>query len=89
MRCNDLRLVLAELIDGDRRLGDDDARDRRAEETIDTRDLLDWLTALVSELVEVKLADFPSIRDDGDPEDAATSLTEPSGPSAARRSARR
>ena len=52
---NDLRLVLAELIDGD-----DAAADRGALEpgTVDTSDLLEWLTAMVSELIDLKLADF-------------------------------
>jgi hypothetical protein len=59
---NDLRLVLAELIDGDDDSPGDDAGavDTGAvgAGTIGTGDLLEWLTALVSELIEVKLAGF-------------------------------
>ena len=68
--CNDLRLVLAELIDGDGdrdRDDDDDARDPRAEETIDTRDLLDWLTALVSSSWRSSSPTSGEPRDDGEP----------------------
>ncbi len=52
---NDLRLVLAELIDGDDAAAGAGAHDPG---TVDTRDLLEWLTAMVSELVDLKLGDF-------------------------------
>ena len=52
---NDLRLVLAELIEGDDSAAGAGALDPG---TVDTRDLLEWLTAMVSELVDLKLADF-------------------------------
>ena len=56
---NDLRLVLAELIDGDDEPVDAGASARPLDPAgVDTRDLLEWLTVLVSELVEVKLDDF-------------------------------
>jgi hypothetical protein len=63
---NDLRLVLAELIDHadaapdpepDVAVEPDD--EGAAATEVDTSLLLDWLTELVSELVEVKLADYP------------------------------
>jgi hypothetical protein len=62
---NDMRLVLAELIDNtDSNNGEDVASAERDPDTgegahLDTSLLLDWLTELVSELVEVKLSDYP------------------------------
>ncbi len=59
---NDLRLVLAELIDGGDAAAGAGALDPG---TVDTSVLLEWLTAMVSELVDLKLADFgPSETDD-------------------------
>jgi hypothetical protein len=54
---NDLRLVLAELLEPATGGGDRDEDD--SEEGPAAAELLDWLTALESELIEVKLGDFP------------------------------
>jgi Domain of unknown function (DUF2017) len=61
---NDMRLVLAELINGasEDAAGtdpEDAAGAQKGSGAIDTAALLEWLTDLVSELVDVKLADFP------------------------------
>jgi hypothetical protein len=50
---NDIRLVLAEVIDG----SESDAGTADDDNVLTTTDLLEWLTDLVSELIELKLGD--------------------------------